>query len=284
MADGTAKADLQRLAGDDYAAEVSAKKVSILDLLDRFPTVDLPFGTFLSLLPPMRVRQYSISSSPLWNPSHVTLSYAVLSAPALSDAARRHEGVASHYLSHLQPGDRIHVAVRPSHASFHLPHDAEHVPIVCIAAGTGLAPFRGFVQERAALLGAGRRLAPAHLFFGCRGKADDLYRDELDRWEAQGAVTVHRAYSRQTDAAETFGCRHVQDRLYHDREEMVDLWQEGARVYVCGSRQLGEGVKQTLLRMRQEGCAAAGKPETEEETAEWFVRIRNERYATDVFD
>ncbi|KJR84297.1 cytochrome P450 [Sporothrix schenckii 1099-18] len=285
VADGQAKTDLQRLASDDYTSEVSAKKVSILDLLDRFPSVDLPFGTFLTLLPPMRVRQYSISSSPLWNANHVTLSYAILTAPALADESRKHVGVASHYLSNLQPGDRIHVAVRPSHASFHLPHDGENVPIVCIAAGTGLAPFRGFIQERAALIGAGRHLAPAHLFFGCRGQADDLYRDELDKWEAQGAVTVHRAYSRQTDRSdETHGCKHVQDRLWHDREDMVELWQQGARVYVCGSRQLGEGVKQTLLRMRQEACAAAGKPETEEETDAWFARIRYERYATDVFD
>ncbi|CAK7211614.1 hypothetical protein SCUCBS95973_001175 [Sporothrix curviconia] len=283
-ADEKDRAALQRLAGDDYSAEVSAKKVSILDLLDRFPKVDLPFSTFLALLPPMRVRQYSISSSPLWNPGHVTLSYAVLSAPALADKSKTHEGVASHYLSSLQAGDRIHVAVRPSHASFHLPHDAENVPIICVAAGTGLAPFRGFVQERAALLGAGRKLAPAHLFFGCRGPADDLYREELDKWQALGAVEVHRAFSRDDPHNETQGCKHVQERVYHDRASMTDLWKAGARVYVCGSRQVGEGVKEAMLRIRSEALAAANKAETDADSDEWFVRIRNERYATDVFD
>ncbi|CAK7204228.1 hypothetical protein SEUCBS139899_006982 [Sporothrix eucalyptigena] len=283
-ADGETKTELQRLAGDAYAAEVSAKRVSILDLLDRFPTVDLPFNTFLTLLPPMRVRQYSISSSPLWNPGHVTLSYSILSAPALADASRTYEGVASHYLSSLQVGDHIHVAVRPSHASFHLPHDAENVPVICVAAGTGLAPFRGFIQERAALLGAGRKLAPAHLFFGCHGPADDLYREELDRWQASGAIKVHRAFSREDPKNEAQGCRHVQDRLYHDRASMTELWQQGARVYVCGSRQVGEGVKKAMLRIRREACEAANKPETEEESDAWFVSIRNERYATDVFD
>lgn len=226
----------------------------------------------------------SISSSPLWNPNHVTLSYGVLSAPKLADKSKVYEGVASHYMSNLQVGDRIHVAVRPSHASFHLPHDAENVPVIFVAAGTGLAPFRGFVQERAALLGAGRKLAPAHLFFGCRGPADDLYRDELNRWQKSGAVEVHRAFSRQDPQNETQDCRHVQDRLYHDRESMKDLWQAGARVYVCGSRQVGEGVKQVMLRIRREALAAANKSETEEELDEWFTRIRNERYATDVFD
>ncbi|CAK7213051.1 hypothetical protein SBRCBS47491_001671 [Sporothrix bragantina] len=283
-ADEKDKAELQRLAGDDYTTEVSSKKVSILDLLDRFPKVDLPFATFLGLLPPMRVRQYSISSSPLWNPGHVTLSYSVLTAPALADKTKTYEGVASHYLSRLQVGDRVHVAVRPSHASFHLPHDAENVPIICVAAGTGLAPFRGFVQERAALIGAGRKLAPAHLFFGCRGPLDDLYREELDKWQKMGAVEVHRAFSREDPDNEAQGCKHVQDRIYHDRESMTDLWQAGARVYVCGSRQVGEGVKEVMLRIRREALAAANKSETDAESDEWFVRIRNERYAMDVFD
>ncbi|CAK7273929.1 hypothetical protein SEPCBS119000_005910 [Sporothrix epigloea] len=283
-ADENDRAALRRLAGDDFSTEISANRVSILDLLDRFPAVDLPFSTFLTLLPPMRVRQYSISSSPLWNPSHVTLSYGVLTAPSLADKTKVYEGVASHYMSHLQVGDRIHVVVRPSHASFHLPHDVEKVPVIFIAAGTGLAPFRGFIQERAALLETGRKLAPAHLFFGCRGPTDDLYREELDRWQQLGAVEVHRAFSRQDPQNETLGCRHVQDRLYHDRESMKDLWQAGARVYVCGSRQVGEGVKQVMLRIRREAMAAANKSETEEESNEWFTRIRNERYATDVFD
>lgn len=284
--DETTKKALQRLAADDYAAEISAKKVNILDLLDRFPSVDLPFGDFLTLLPPMRVRQYSISSSPLWNPNHVTLSYAVLTAPSLSGNGL-HEGVASHYLSSVQPGDRIHVAVRPSHHAFHLPHDAENVPIICVAAGTGLAPFRGFVQERAAMLGACRTIAPGYLFYGSRGTADDIYRDEFDRWQILGAVDVRRAFSRaQTDAekTESAGCKYVQDRLWHDRAVMTELWKKGARMYVCGSRQVGEGVKETVLKIRREWMEADGQPETAEEAEAWFSSIRNERYATDVFD
>jgi cytochrome P450/NADPH-cytochrome P450 reductase len=93
------------------------------------------------MLPPMRVRQYSISSSPLWNPTNVTLTYAVVDQPALSGQGR-FVGVASSYLSNLGVGDRLHVAVRTSHQAFHLPKDAQNVPVIMIAAGTGKSFFR----------------------------------------------------------------------------------------------------------------------------------------------
>ena len=216
----------------------------------------------------------------------MTLSYAVLTAPSLSGTGL-HEGVASHYLASVQPGDRIHVAVRPSHQAFHLPQDAENVPVICVAAGTGLAPFRGFFQERAAMLGAGRAVAPGFFFYGSRGPADDIYREDLDRWQALGAVDVRRAFSRaQSDAEkdEAAHCKYVQDRLYHDRAVMKDLWDKGARMYVCGSRQVGEGVKDTVLKIHREWMEEAGSPETEADAEAWFSSIRNERYAMDVFD
>lgn len=278
---GTA-AKLALLAGDDYDAEIGAKRVSVLDLLERFPTADLPFDSFLSLLPPMRVRQYSISSSPLWKPDHVTLTYTLLDSPSLS-GSHRHVGVASSYLSSLGPGDKLHVSVRPSHSSFHLPADADRTPVICVAAGTGLAPFRGFVQERAAQLAAGRELAPALLFVGCRAPAvDDLYRDELDRWEALGAVGVRRAFSRRPEEGE--GCKYVQDRLWRDREEVMGLWERGAKVFVCGSRQVGEGVKRVAIEMAKEMSRRKGKDSNDEEALKWFEGIKNDRYATDVFD
>jgi len=270
---------------DTYAKEISAKRVSILDLLERFPSVDLPFSTFLALLPPMRVRQYSISSSPLWNPTSVTLTYSLLDAPSFVDPqGRHHVGVASSYLSSLAPGDKLHVSVRPSHTSFHLPTDAANTPIILVAAGSGIAPFHGFVQERAAQVAAGRKLAPALLFFGCRAPdQDDLYRDEFDRWEALGAVEVRRAYSRSSDA-NARGCRYVQDRMWLDKDEVTALWKEGAKVYVCGSRNVGDAVKKVVIRMAEEVAARDGEDVNDEKIARWFDGIKNERFATDVFD
>jgi cytochrome P450/NADPH-cytochrome P450 reductase len=137
--DEATSTELSRLADAAFTSEITAKRVSVLDLLERFPKVHLPLGVFLKMQPPMRVRQYSISSSPLWNPNHVTLTYAVVDQPALSGQGR-YVGVASNYLSKLSVGDKLHVSVRSSHQAFHLPKDA-NVPVILIAAGTGtLAP------------------------------------------------------------------------------------------------------------------------------------------------
>lgn len=279
---------LTRLATDPdaYANEISAKRVSVLDLLERFPSVDLPFSSFLALLPPMRVRQYSISSSPLCDPSSATITFAVLDAPSLADpqGERHHLGVATSYLASLAAGDKLHVSVRQSHKSFHLPADGANTPVILVCAGTGIAPFRGFVQERAAQIAAGRQLAPALLFFGCRAPdKDDLYRDELDRWEKLGAVEVRRAYSRADDAAAK-GCKYVQDRLWLDREEVTALWKREARVYVCGSRSVGESVKKVVIRIAEEDAVREGRCVDDEKIKSWFDGIKNERFATDVFD
>ena len=92
----------------------------------------------------MRVRQYSISS-PVWNSHHVTLTVSVARAPALSRKDEEFMGVGSTYLDGLKPGDKVQMAVRPSNA-FHLPAD-QSVPVVMIAAGSGIAPMHGFIQE-----------------------------------------------------------------------------------------------------------------------------------------
>ncbi|KAK2031390.1 cytochrome P450 [Colletotrichum zoysiae] len=282
--------ELERLAGAGYQAEISQKRVTVLDLLERFPSIALPIGSFLAMLPPMRVRQYSISSSPLCDPSRATLTYSVLGGPSLSGRGR-YAGVATSYLAALGAGDRLHVAVRPSHAAFHLPARPERTPLVLVAAGSGIAPFRGFVQERAAMIAAGRRaLAPALLFFGCRGPgADDLYREELDAWEEAGAVSVRRAYSRAADAADAAGCGYVQHRLYRDKRDVADLWARGAKIFVCGTRDVARAVEEACVRIILESAKeGGGQPELRdldyEGAKRWFEGIRNERFATDVFD
>ncbi|KAK1996055.1 cytochrome P450 [Colletotrichum falcatum] len=292
--DAETAVELGRLARAEYQAEITQKRVTILDLLERFPSIALPIGSFLAMLPPMRTRQYSISSSPLRNPSQATLTYSVLGGPSLSGQGR-HVGVATSYLASLRAGDRLHVAVRPSHAAFHLPPRPEKTPLILVAAGSGVAPFRGFIQERAAMIAAGRALAPAILFFGCRDPgADDLYRGEFDAWEAMGAVSVRRAYSRPAAAAaaaagESKECRYVQHRLYHDRKDVAGLWDAGAKLFFCGARDVSRAVEETCVRIILESAKEeGGQPELRdldyEGARKWFEGIRNERYATDVFD
>ncbi|KAF5023611.1 hypothetical protein F66182_4313 [Fusarium sp. NRRL 66182] len=282
--DKSAIQELERLAGDAYQDEVSAKKVSVLDLLEQFPSVALPISSYLAMLPPMRVRQYSISSSPYADPTRVTLTYSLLDEPSLSGQGR-HVGVATNFLSQLSPNEKLHVSVRASNAAFHLPSDAENTPIICVAAGSGMAPFRGFIQERAAMLAAGRRLAPALFFFGCRNpEIDDIYSEEMGRWQDMGAVDMRRAYSRAAD--KSLGCKYVQDRIYHDRADVLELWDKGAKVFICGSRAIGKAVEDACIRLIMERSEAKneGAAATEEEARAWFDKHRNERFATDVFD
>ena len=282
--DQATKEKFQSLAADDhYASEIVAKRLSVLDLLESNPSIALPISSFLRMLPPMRVRQYSIGSSPLWSPNRVVLTYSVLDEPCLADDGKRHVGVATSYLSSLREGDMVHVSVRPSHAAFHLPADDEKTPIIMIAAGTGIAPFRGFIQERAGIQGAGRKIAPGMLYFGCRepGK-DDLYRQELDKWESSGVVSVRRAYSRKVEESE--GCRHVQDRLWKERDQVMDLWDRGAHVYICGSRAVGESAKDMFVDICLDAAKKQGKETSREDMRKWFEGLKNKRYAVDVFD
>lgn len=193
----------------NYAKEVSEKRVSVLDILEANPEVQPTFAKFLDMLPPMRARQYSISSSPLWSPQRVTLTISVVKAPALSGKGEEFMGVASTYLDGLQPGDKVQMAVRPSNA-FHLPTDPS-VPIVMIAAGSGIAPMHGFIQERALQMAAGRDVGKMLLFFGCRSPEEDyLYsKTDLDEWTRLGLLEVRPAFSRDTTKSE--GAKYVQE-------------------------------------------------------------------------
>ena len=254
----TERAALLALAEPEaYDAEVAARRVSLLDLLDRHPATRPSLGQFLGWLPPTRIRQYSISSSPLVEASECSLTVAVLDEPALSGEAR-HRGVATTYLAQLAPGDAITVAVRPARTGFHLPPPA--TPIVMVCAGSGIAPFRGFLQERSVLLAKGESLGPALLFFGCmHPDVDWLYREELLDWQAQGIVDLRMAFSRERA---DLRCR-VQDRLWRDRREVAEMFVEGAHVYVCGRADtMVKAVRSTFvdILVRQTGEGPAGDP------------------------
>ncbi|KAL9619781.1 MAG: hypothetical protein Q9160_005617 [Pyrenula sp. 1 TL-2023] len=281
--DNTTKSRLQHYTTDDGYTEVVAKRLSVLDLLESHPSITLPLSSFLRMLPPMRVRQYSISCSPLWDPHRVVLTYSVQDKPGKTDNEVRHVGVATSYLSSLRKGDMLHVSVRLSHAAFHPPADGENTPVMMIAAGTGIAPFRGFVQERAEMRSSGRKIAPAMLFFGCREPSkDDLYREELDGWESDGVVSVWRAYSRKVEESE--GCKYVQDRLWRERDHVMNLWDQGAMLYICGSRAVGEAAKDMFIDICLDATKKKGKKTSAQEVREWFEGLKNIRYAVDVFD
>lgn len=179
--DPTHAARLAHLASHDgrtdYATYVTAAQRSILDVMEDFPSARPPLGAaFAQLLPRMHPRYYSISSSPMHDARHVSVTAAVIDE--VTPAGRRHHGVATKTLAHCAPAQSLPCTLRVS--TFRLPEDST-APVVMVGPGTGLAPFRGFLQERAALAAQGRLLGPALLFFGCRHPDQDyLYQRELE--------------------------------------------------------------------------------------------------------
>lgn len=273
------KPELVRLAADDddaeaYKSEVKLKGLSVLDVLERFPACEAPFTVYLEMLPLMTPRYYSISSSPRASAERCSITVGVVREPALSGDGT-FEGVCSTHLERRAPGSRVNAFVKPSKSGFSLPADPQ-TPIVMVGPGTGLAPFRGFLQERRALKESGSELGPALLFFGCRRANEDyLYRSELEQFESEGLVTLHVAFSRQ-GRKKTY----VQHRIAERGDEVWSLLERDAIVYVCGDgSRMEPAVREALAelyRTRADVDAAA--------STAWLADLtaRN-RYVLDVW-
>ncbi|TJZ57067.1 cytochrome P450 [Streptomyces piniterrae] len=200
---------LENLADDDPR--------TLIDLIEAHPALRgaLPWPTLLELLPPLRPRHYSISSSPTPDARHADLMVSLLPG-----------GTGSTYLHTLRPGDTLLARVQPCREAFRL-DPADATPVIMVAAGTGLAPFRGAVADRVA---AGQT-APARLYFGCDDRAADfLHAAELAAAEAAGVISVRPVFSARPEHGHCF----VQHRIAAEADEVWELLQAGARVYVCG--------------------------------------------------
>lgn len=254
--------------------------LSILEILEKFPQIKLPFSVYLAMSTTMRIRQYSISSSPLADPSVASITFSVFGDDR-EDEGRL--GVATNYLRHLKPGSTVQLTIKKAHASFHLPTE-DNTPIIMVAAGTGLAPFRGFIQERAVKIAQGKSVGASTLFVGHRDPVSDaLHASELREWEAAGAVKVYHAYSRASEQSE--GCKYAQDRLWKEQKLVTDIFfNAGARAYICGSAKLGKGVADVVARIAVANAEEEGKELTYEGAMKWWEGLRGERYAVDVFD
>ncbi|KAJ3555497.1 hypothetical protein NM688_g2547 [Phlebia brevispora] len=271
-----------------YSEQILTKRLSLLDILEDYKDIQLSFAQFLQLLPSMRIRQYSISSSPLSDPRRVALTLSVLEAPAISGRKERFLGVASTYLAGLRPADKVLIAVRPSTAAFSLPQDPT-VPVVMFCAGSGLAPMRGFLQERAMQKQSGREVAKSLLFFGCRTPSDDyLYSEsDLKEWQDMGVVELRPAFSRAT--RESHGCKYVQDRVWRDRAEVLAAYNGGAKFYICGASRMATGVREKLIMMFKEehgldeGAARAKFDEDRVQGRPTFLSHVSETFNYDTF-
>ncbi len=240
----------------------------LLDLLLAFPSARPPVQELVSALGVLRPRLYSIASSPSSVSGEVHLTVA---AVRYRRHGRLRKGVASTFLAErVASGSPVRIFVQPSHG-FRLP-TRDDAPVIMIGPGTGIAPFRAFLQERRARGAGGRNW----LFFGDQHRASDfLYADELAGYERDGLLTrLDTAFSR--DQADRI---YVQHRM---RERSAELWawlQQGAHLYVCGAAPMARDVDAALgAIIARQGRMAVG------EAKRYLAELaRNHRYLRDVY-
>lgn len=275
------KAALLALASDGeenvahYRENVLANHVSLIDLLEMHRSCTLPFNVYLEMLPPLRLRYYSISSSPLVDPQTASITVGVVEGPARSGRGN-YAGVCSTYLADLTPGDTVMGFVRNPNTPFRLPLDPS-TPLIMVSAGTGLAPFRGFLQERAMTQERGETVGPSLLFFGFRDPEQDyLYEAELSGYAARGITTIIPAISR----AEGQPKRYAQQVIREHDNEVWNLLQQGASIYVCGdASRMAPEVRATFadIYQQQTGLSAT-------EADEWLTGLTAaNRYLVDIW-
>jgi NADPH-ferrihemoprotein reductase len=249
-----------------YASRIAAEAPTVLELLTTTArSCALPFAAFLDAAQPLQPRMYSITSAPEASPGRPSVAFSVVRGVSPAGAARR--GVATNWLdAALEAGDesfRAPVFLKRS-TTFAPPGDAR-APVLMIGPGTGVAPFRGFLQRREARLreAAGEDAAAAGalgdaknenenenenargkwwLFFGCRAPEEDyLYREDLERFVRDGTldeltVAFSRVQSRSGGGSSQQGKRYVQHEMAERAAEVAALVEssEDSRVYVCG--------------------------------------------------
>jgi sulfite reductase (NADPH) flavoprotein alpha-component len=246
-----------------------AASLDVLAALEKFPGIRPDPEAFIEALDSLQPRLYSISSSPKMHQGRVALTVDTV---RYDIDKRRRLGVCSTCLAErLATGAAVKVYVQKAHA-FGLPADPK-VPIVMIGPGTGVAPFRAFLQERQATKAPGRNW----LFFGHqRSNCDFFYEDEFKEMKAAGLLTrLTLAWSR--DSGEKI---YVQDRM---REVGRDLWAwlaDGAHVYVCGdAKRMAKDVEIALVDI-----VAQHGARTPEDAGAFIAELKKkDRYQQDVY-
>lgn len=267
--DATGHAGLQDIVGDKARLHAFARGRDLRDLLSLYPPRGLDAVSFAALLSPLAPRLYSIASSQKAVSDEVHLTVGVVS---YASHGRDRQGVVSGAIAGLDPRDAQLPVYLHRNDGFRLPADPS-TSIVMIGAGTGVAPYRGFMADREATGASGRNW----LFFGDRSfELDFLYQSEWLAWRRSGLLSrLDVAFSR--DQAEKV---YIQHRL---REQGAELWrwlQEGAHLYVCGdATHMAPDVEAALLEMvgRHGGLDA--------DTSRDYLRQlqRERRYQKDVY-
>lgn len=264
--------ELKKLLDAEHKAELQEWLYGrqLADILQEFP-IRAGVDEFLPLLKRMQPRLYSIASSSKAQPTRIDLTVSAVRYSRFRDSKKIRKGVASTFLADRAEGVDVPIFVQPS-KHFHVPENGD-TPLIMVGPGTGVAPFRGFLQERQARGDAGKNW----LFFGEQHAASDFYyQDEIQQFQKDGVLNeLSLAFSRdQTQKI------YVQDRM---RERGAELWEwleQGAYFCVCGdASRMAKDVDQALRDIIQQ----YGKFD-EAETVNYIRKLNmDKRYLRDVY-
>jgi len=240
-----------------------------LDLLLQFPGIEFSAAEFLALLKPLQHRAYSISSSGKMHTDSVHLTVASVRYNAHE---RDHKGVCSTYIADLVDNETdVKIFFSPN-KSFRVPED-DSLPIIMVGPGTGIAPFRAFLQEREFRKASGQNW----LLFGDRNASTDyIYRDEIEAMQEKGVLNrLDLAFSR--DQEEKI---YVQDRMIENGAEMFSWLEQGASFFVCGdATYMAKDVDKALHTIIE---SHGGK--SAEQAIDYVNQLKKEkRYVRDVY-
>jgi len=255
--------------GNKKALTAFIRGRDIIDLARQFPLASIGAGELTGMLRKLPPRLYSIASSQQANPDEAHLTIAAVRYEA---HGRPRKGVASsHFAERLSEGDTIPVYV-DSNKNFKLPADGQ-APVIMVGPGTGVAPFRAFIEERETIGASGKNW----LFFGDQHFTTDfLYQIDWQRWLKDGVLTrMDVAFSRDTDQKV-----YVQHRMLERSRDIYAWLQEGAYFYVCGDAdRMAHDVHAALIDIvSNEGGLSAQK------AAEYVKGLqRDKRYQRDVY-
>ncbi len=270
-AENTGDDDFRSLVLDSNRRDELKKWLWGREVIDVLCRMAIPFGAaeIVPLLKKLQPRLYSISSSPKAHPGEVHLTVA---AVRFDGHGRARKGVCSTFLAdRIGENTKVPVFVQTSHG-FRVPSDTER-PIIMVGPGTGIAPFRAFLEERRATGAKGRNW----LFFGDQKRDTDyLYKEELEAMAADGHLNrLDLAFSR--DQAEKI---YVQSRMLESANELFAWLQDGAHFYVCGdASRMAKDVDAALHSVIE---TAGGL--SKEAAAEYVAKMKTEkRYQRDVY-
>ncbi|XP_072520699.1 nitric oxide synthase 1 [Salminus brasiliensis] len=251
---------------------------TMVEVLEEFPSLQVPCTLLLTQLPLLQPRYYSISSSPDLHPGEIHLTVAVVSYRTRDGAGPIHHGVCSSWLNSLEAGDMVPCFVRGA-PSFRMPKDSK-VPCILVGPGTGIAPFRSFWQQRLFdLENKGIKACPMVLVFGCRqSQMDHIYKEEtIQAKNKEVFQELYTAYSREPGRPK----KYVQDVLREQLSETVYrcLREEGGHIYVCGDVTMAGDVLKTVQQIiKLHGNMSL------EDAGFYISKLRDEnRYHEDIF-